>query len=99
RLERDGAVRRGHAGAELPRLADRANRQLRAADARREAEIVLDPARCSRLAAESTALDHERVQPLGRGVDGGAEAGRAAADDEQVDRLHGAQVETDAQRA
>src|SRR5262249_38686489 len=62
-LERDGAVRRRHAGAKFPRLADGANRQLRAADARREAEVVLDPLRRSRLAAEGGALDHERVQP------------------------------------
>ena len=97
-LERDGAVRRGHAGAELPRLADGANRQLRAADARREAEVVLDPPRRSRLAAESAALDHERVEPLRRAVDGGAEPGRAASDDEQVDRLRLVEVEPDAQR-
>ena len=97
-LERDGAVRRGHAGAELPRLADGANRQLRAADARREAEVVLDPPRRSRLAAESAALDHERVEPLRRAVDGGAEPGRAAADDEQVDRLRLVEIEPDAQR-
>ena len=97
-LERDGAVRRGCAGAELPRLADGAYRQLRAADARREAEVVLDPPRRSRLAAESAALDHERVEPLRCAVDGGAEPGRAAADDEQVDRLLLVEVEPDSQR-
>ena len=97
-LERDGAVRRGRAGAELPCLADRADRQFRAADARREAEVVLDPPRCPRLAAESAALDHERVEPLRRAVDGGAEPGRAASDDEQVDRLGLVEVEPDAQR-
>jgi len=86
-LEGDGAVRRGCAGAELPRLADGADRQLRTADAGRKAEVVLDPPRGSRLAAESAVLDHERVQPLRCPVDGGAEAGRAAPDDEQVDRL------------
>ena len=96
-LERDGAVRSGHAGAELPRLAERADRQLRAADARREPEIVLDPPRRSRLAAESAALDNERVQSLRRAVDGGAEPGRAAADDEQVDRLHPLQGPPDAE--
>src|SRR5262249_26211382 len=44
-LERDGPVRRGEACTELPSLADGANGQLRAADAGREAEIVLDSAR------------------------------------------------------
>src|SRR5262249_59653407 len=84
--------------ANFPGWADGATRQPGAADARREAEVVLDPLRRSRLAAEGGALDHERVQPLRRGVDGGAEPGRAAADDEQVDRLRLVEVEPDAQR-
>ena len=61
--------------------------QLGAADAGREAEVVLDPARGARLAAEHGALDHQRVEPLRGAVDRGAEAGRPAADDEQVDLL------------
>ena len=97
-FERDGAVRRGHAGAELARLADGTHRQLRAADTRREAEVVLDPPRRSRLAAERAALDHERVQPLRRSVDGGAEPGRAAAENEQVDCLRVIEIEPDAER-
>ena len=87
RLERERAVRGRRAGVELARLGDRAAGQLRAADAGREAEVVLDPARRAGLAAERGALDDERVEPLGGAVDGGAEAGRAAADDEQVDLL------------
>ncbi len=43
---------RRRARAELARLRDGAARQLRAADPGREAEVVLDPARGARLAAE-----------------------------------------------
>ena len=42
-LERSRAVGRRRAGAELACLGDRARRQLRAADACRKAEVVLDP--------------------------------------------------------
>jgi hypothetical protein len=47
------------------------------------------------LAAESAALDHERVQPFRRAVDGRAEPGWAAPDDEQVDRLQLVELEPD----
>src|SRR5581483_8126854 len=61
RLEPDRAVGRRGPRAELARLADGAARQLRAGDARREAEVVLDPPRRSGLPAERGALDDERV--------------------------------------
>ena len=64
RLERDRAIRSSGPGAELARLADRATRQLVAGDAGREAEIVLDPPRGSRLSAEGGALDEQRLQAL-----------------------------------
>src|SRR5215212_3395902 len=54
----------GHrdAGPELARLGDRATGQLRAADAPREPEVVLDPARGVGLTAEDRALDDQRVR-------------------------------------
>ena len=66
---------------------------------RRKAEVVLDPARRAGLAAERGALDQERVEALGGAVDRGAQAGRAAADDEQVDRFARRELQTDAKRA
>ena len=86
-LQRHSAVGGRRAGAELSRLGHRAAGQLGAADARREAEVVLDPPRRARLAAEGGALDDQRLEALGGAVDGGAEAGRPGADDEQVDLL------------
>src|SRR5581483_6338023 len=64
RLERERSVRRRRSRAELARLADGAARELAAADAGREAEVVLDPARRSGLAAERRALDEQRVEAL-----------------------------------
>ena len=98
-LERDRAVGSRGSRAELARLADGAAGELGAADAGREAEVVLDPARRSGLAAERGALDDQRVEPLGGAVDGGGEAGGAAADDEQVDFLARRQLASDPERA
>ena len=97
-LERLGAVGRRRAGAELARLGDRAAGQLGAADAGREAEVVLDPPRGAGLAAEDGALDHQRVEALRGSVDRRAEARRTAADDQQVDLLALAQLQADPQR-
>ncbi len=97
-LERRGAVGRRRAGAELARLGDRAAGQLGAADPRREAEVVLDPPRGAGLAAEHGALDDQRVEALRGAVDRGAEAGRPAADDEQVDLLALLELEPDPER-
>ena len=85
--------------AELARLRDGAAGQLGAGDPGREAEVVLDPPRRARLAAERRALDDERVQALRRAVDGRAEAGGAAADDQQVDLLARRKLEADPERA
>src|SRR5207244_10630278 len=84
-LEPDGAVGSGRPGAELPRLGHGAARQLGPADPGREAEVVLDPARRSRLAAERGALDHERVETLRGPIHGCRQPSRPGADDEQVD--------------
>src|SRR5262249_61516113 len=94
-----GRVGRRRTPADLARLRDRAAGQLGARDSGREAEVVLDPAGRSRLAAERRALHDERLEPLGGAVDRRAEAGRAAADDEQVDLLAGREVQTDPEPA
>ena len=64
-------------GAEPARLLQRAARQLVARDARREAEVVLDPRRGAGLAARRLALDHDRAQPLRSAVHRGRQPGRA----------------------
>ena len=99
RLERHRAVRRRRTRAELSRLRDRAGRQLRAADSRREAEVVLDPARGASLAAEGRALDDQGLEALRRAVDRRAEARRAAADHNEVDLLARRKLEADPERA
>src|SRR5439155_3432220 len=99
RLERDGAVRRGQARPELARLRDGAAGELRAADAAREAEVVLDPPRRARLAAERRALQDQGVEPLRGAVDGRAQPAWARADNEQVDLLARRELAPDAERA
>ena len=61
-------------GAEPARLLQRAARELVARDARREAEVVLDPRRGAGLAARRLALDHDRPQALRGAVDGRGQA-------------------------
>ena len=61
-------------------------------------EVVLDPARFARLPTERGALDDQRLEALGGAVDGGAEAGRAGSDDEQVDLFAGRELASDAER-
>ena len=87
RFERKRTVRRCQARVELPRLGDRATRQLVAADPGREPEVVLDPPRGARLPTESRAVDDQGVEPLGCAVDRGAQTGGAGAHDHQVDLL------------
>ena len=74
-------------GAELGGLAAGAVGQLGAGDAVGEAEVVLDPAALPGLPARGLPLDEHGAQPLGRAVDGGAQPGRAAADDHEVVEL------------
>src|SRR6185437_5530752 len=54
------------------------------ADAERESEIVFDPGTHSRLSAWSFALDHDRVEAFGCGINGRGEAGGTATDDDEV---------------
>ena len=64
--------------------------------AAREAEVVLDPRAGPGLAARRPGLGDERPQPLRAAVDRGREAGRAAAEHDEVEALAvdlGAQAE------
>src|SRR6185503_6285277 len=72
---------------------------LGAADPGREAEVVLDPPRRAGLSAERGALDHQRVEPFGGTVDGGRQARRAGAADQEVDLLASVELEPDPERA
>ena len=98
RLQRDGTVRRGHPRAELARLRHGPRGQLGSADAGREAEVVLDPARHAGLAAQHRALHHQRGQALRGAVDRRAEACRPAPHHDEVDLLAGSELGADAQR-
>src|SRR4051795_3578140 len=86
-LEPECAIRRRGPRAELTGLGDRAAGQLGAADPARKAEVVLDPAGGSGLAAEHGALYDEGVEPLGGAIDGCGEPRRAAADHRKIDLL------------
>ena len=59
---------------EHPRLLVGPLRELGAADAAREPEVVADQRARARLAADRVALDHERAQPLRGCVDRGGQA-------------------------
>ena len=69
---------------ELLRLAEGPAHQGHARNAGREAEVILDPRRSARLAAERAAIDGEHRQTFGARVDGGREAGGAGTNDHHV---------------
>ena len=71
-------------GAEPLRLCQGAAREFTAADAGREAEIVLDPRAGAGLAARRMAIDEQRAQTFRRAVHRRREAGRPGADDDQI---------------
>jgi hypothetical protein len=83
--------------AELEGLRVGARRELLARDARREAQVVLDPGAQPGLAARRVELEHEDIESFGRAVDGGRESGRPGADDHDVPHLRGVdrRVETE----
>jgi hypothetical protein len=99
RFEGKGAIRGRGACIELACLGHRAAGQLRAADARGEAEVVLDSSGRPGLAAERGALHDERVEPFGGAVDRGREPGRAGAHDQEVDLLARCELEPDPESA
>ena len=71
-------------GPEPVRLLERPLRELVPGDARREAEIVLDPRGRAGLSAGRLALDHDRLEALGRSVHGRGQPRGAGADDHGV---------------
>jgi hypothetical protein len=78
------------------RLVERGGGQLVAGDAVGKPGIVLDARAGADLAAGRMEFDHNRVESLGRRVDGRGEAGRTDADDHPVVQLLvGARVQTD----
>ena len=80
----DGVLHGQQLGAEPAGLVGRAAGQIRAAQSCREAQVVLDAARLTGLPARRLALDQHGAESLRRSVDGGGQAGRAAADDHEV---------------
>ena len=88
-LDRTDVAGADHLGAELHRLPAGALRELGPGDAVGEAQVVLDAGALTGLPAGGGALDQHGAQPLGRGVHGGAEAGRTAADHDHVVELLG----------
>ena len=81
-------------------LGDGALGEVGPAEPLREAEVVLDRRALAGLPAGRLALDDDGAQPLGRGVDGGGQPGRPAADDAQVvERLLGAGAQARARSA
>ena len=82
--ECDGAVGEPKLGAEEPGLLISALRQLAAAEAAWEAQVVADQRARAGLAADGTGVEHGRAEALGRAVDRGAEPGGTGADDDEV---------------
>src|SRR5947208_940196 len=83
-LQPDDVAGRDEFGAETYGLPARPLGELRARDAVGKAEVILDPRTLASLAAGGGALDEDGAQPFRRAVHRSAEAGRAAADDDQV---------------
>jgi hypothetical protein len=65
-------------------LAERSHRELLAADSPREAEVVADHRGRAGLTARSLALDHDRLEALGRRGDRRGEPRRPRTDDREV---------------
>jgi hypothetical protein len=74
----------GELGAEFLGLVERSRHQRHTRDAGRKAEVVLDPGRGARLAAEGAAIETDHREPFGSPVDGRRETGRAGSDDGDV---------------
>ena len=70
---------------EPQRLHQRPFGELLAADAHREAEVVLDPRRGADLAADPDAVEHGGGQTFRRAVHRGGQAGRAGADHRHIE--------------
>jgi len=80
-------VRDHHPCSELFGLHDRTCRQFLARDSCWEAQIIFDFGARSRLSAGCRGLDHEHIETLRSGVDGGCQAGRTRSHNNQVAHL------------
>ena len=96
-VQRDGPAGHGDPGAELLCLHLGPLGQRLAGHPGGEAEVVLDARARARLPAGGLALQHDRAQPLRRGVDGGGQPGGADADHGDVDHLRGVELLGDAE--
>lgn len=76
-------------GAELLGLDPRALGEVATRDARREAEVVLDPGRSRQRPAGGHRVEDDGLQALRRRVHGGSQARRAGAHDDEVADLRG----------
>jgi hypothetical protein len=85
-VEFDRLARAGQLGSELQRLEHGPAGQIGTGKAEREAEVVLDPGACRGLPAGADGVQQHGIQALGRPVDRGGQAGRARADDRDVNR-------------
>ena len=83
-LERDDSAGDLRSGAEEPRLLVGPLGELAAAQPTRKAEVVADQRARARLATDTARVEHGRPESLGGCVDGGAQPGRAGADDDEV---------------
>ena len=84
RLQPIDHARNHQLGAEPQRLTPGPVAQLVTAQAIGKAEIVLDPGRRTRLAAQGVALEQHRPEPLGRAVDRGRQSGGSASHNRHV---------------
>ena len=80
-------ARRVEPRAEPLRLDRGPRREVLARDAVREADVVLDPRAGAGLPADGDRVERHGVEPLGRAVDRGGEAGRSGADDDEVEQV------------
>ncbi len=81
----DRLARRRQLRTELLGLHESPLGELGTRDARREAEVVLDPGARPGLAARGDHVDAERPETLRRSVDGGGQTGWASPDDDQIE--------------
>ena len=82
--KRTHLVRNRHLGTEFLRLVVGARHQCHAGYSGGKAEIVFNPRRRARLAAERAAVEHKHGQPFRRGIDGRCEAGGPGTYDRHV---------------
>ena len=87
-----------HAGAEFEHLQNPARRQIRAGQAGRKTDEVLNARRTSGLPAGPKLIERQGGKSFGRGIDGRGNARRPGADNRQIDVLRRA-VLPDAGRA